>query len=148
MLMRMAILAGLAVVLLAGCGSDEGGSGDAGGGQVKLDGPLTYERGGGIAGRRDRLVVQPDGTGTLTVQDTSQPVKLSDADLDKLAAELQSTDLGSLPKDSTTKPPVPDAFGYRVSYGGATVTTDSPGMPKALRGLVAQLGELVDRYGR
>ena len=29
-------------------------------------GPVTYERGGGIAGRRDRLVVQPDGNAKLT----------------------------------------------------------------------------------
>jgi len=53
--MRMAILAAL-IVLLAGCGADE---------QAALSGPLTYERGGGLAGRRDRLVVRPDGSATL-----------------------------------------------------------------------------------
>ena len=31
------------VVLLAGCGADE---------KASLSGPLTYERGGGLAGRR------------------------------------------------------------------------------------------------
>jgi hypothetical protein len=143
MLMRMAILAGLALVLLAGCGSD-----DAAPSSAKLSGPVTYERGGGIAGRRDRLVVRPDGSATLTVQDRSKPVKLTDKELATLASDLQSTDLGSLPKDSTSQPPVADAFGYRVSYGGDTVTTDDPGMPKALHGLVARLGGLVDRYGR
>jgi hypothetical protein len=142
MLMRRAILAGLAVVLLAGCGSDDGAPAKA-----SLSGPVTYERGGGIAGRRDRLVVQPDGSGTLTVQDKSKPVKLTDDELGTLAADLESTDLGSLPKDSTSQPPVADALGYRVSYGGDTVTTDQAGMPKALRGLVARLGALVDRYG-
>jgi hypothetical protein len=143
MLMRMTILAGLAFVLLAGCGSDEGGSPSA-----KLSGPVTYERGGGIAGRRDRLVVQPDGKGTLTVQDKSKPVTLTGTELETLASDLESADLGSLPKNSTSQPSVPDAFGYRVSYGGDTVVTDDPGMPKALRALVARLGALVDRYGR
>ena len=65
-----------------------------------------------------------------------------------LRAAVDLADEGALPEDSTTKPAVPDAFGYRLSYGGDTVTTDDPGMPKALRGLVARLGALVDRYGR
>jgi hypothetical protein len=138
MLMRIAILAGLAV-LLAGCGADE---------KASLSGPLTYERGGGLAGRRDRLVVRPDGSATLTVRDRSKPVKLTAKELDTLAADLEHADLGSLPADSTAPKPVPDAFGYRVSYGGDTVTTDDPGMPAKLRGLVARLGGLVDRYAK
>jgi hypothetical protein len=146
MLMRMTLLAGLAVVLLAGCGSDESGSG-GGEGKASLSGPVTYERGGGIAGRRDRLVVQPDGSGTLTVQDKSQPVKLTAKELETLATDLETADLGSLPKNSTTDPPVADAFGYRVSYGSDTVTADDPGMPAKLKGLVARLGGIVDRYG-
>ena len=142
--MRMAILAGLALVLLAGCGSDDG---DGGGEQAAaLTGPLTYERGGGIAGRRDRLVVEPDGSATLTIRDKTKPVKLKDSELDRLVTDLEVVDLASLPADSKAPRPVPDAFGYRVTYDGATVTTDDPGMPDALRGLVARLGALVDRY--
>jgi hypothetical protein len=138
MLMRMAILAGL-LVLLAGCGSDE---------KASLSGPLTYERGGGIAGRRDRLVVKPDGSATLTVREQSRAVKLTGKELDTLASDLEAADLGSLPPDSGSERPVPDAFGYRVSYGGDTVTTDSASMPKKLRALVARLGGLVDRYAQ
>ena len=144
--MRITILAGLALVLLAGCGSDGGGSG--GSTQAALSGPVTYERGGGIAGRRDRLVVQPDGTATVTVQDKSRPVKLTGKELDTLAADLERTDLGSLPDNSASQSPVPDAFGYRVSYGGDTVTTDSAAMPKKLRALMARLGGLVDQYAK
>ena len=139
--MRMTILAGLALVLLAGCGSDDRGENAA-----SLTGPLTYERGGGIAGRRDRLVVEPDGSATLTIRDKSQPVKLSDKELATLATDLEHADLPSVPKDSKAPKPIPDAFGYRVSYDGATVTTDDPGMPDELRGLVARLGAIVDRY--
>jgi hypothetical protein len=141
MLKRMVILAGVLMVL-AGCGDDEGGSSS----DAKLSGPLTYERGGGIAGRRDRLVVRPDGSATLTVRDTPTSLTLTDKELSKVVTEVESADLGSLPADSTTKPPAPDAFGYRISYGGDTVTTDDPGMPDQLRRLAAQLGQLVDRY--
>ena len=115
--MRTMLLAALALALAAGCGDDEGGSGGSGG-DAKLSGPLTYERGGGIAGRRDRLVVRPDGSATLTVRDKPKSVTLTDKELDTVATDLESADLGSLPEDSTTTPPVPDAFGYRINYGG------------------------------
>jgi hypothetical protein len=138
MLMRMAILAGL-VVLLAGCGADE---------KASLSGPLTYERGGGLAGRRDRLVVRPDGSATLTVRESSKAVKLTAKELDALASDLEAADLGSLPSESASERPVPDAFGYRVSYGGDTVTTDSAAMPEELRALMARLGGLVDEYAK
>jgi hypothetical protein len=144
MLMRTMLLAGIALLLLAGCGDDAGGGG--GDGKPALSGPLTFERGGGLKGRRDRLVVQPDGKAALTVRDKTKPIQLSDAELAKLRSDLDDTDLGALPADSTSERPVPDAFGYRVKYGGDTVTTDDPAMPDELRGLVARLGALVERY--
>ncbi len=58
---------------------------------------MTYERGGGLKGRRDRLVVQPDGSATLTVQDKPKSVRLTDKELDTLAGDLDEADLGSLP---------------------------------------------------
>ena len=143
--MRTLLLAGLAFVLLAGCGDDGGGSVSSGPGA--LSGPLTFERGGGLAGRRDRLVVQPDGRAALTLRDTTRSFRLTDAELAKLQSDLDDADLGSLPADSTSERPVPDAFGYRVNYGGDTVTTDDAAMPEALRGLMARLGALVERYG-
>jgi hypothetical protein len=143
MLMRIVILAALLLLLAAGCGDDEGGGEGA-----ELSGPLTYERGGGIQGRNDKLVVRPDGSATLTVRDKPKSVTLTDKELGTVATDLADADLGSLPKDSTTQPPVPDAFGYRISYDGATVTTDDPGMPEQLKGLTARLGALVERYGR
>jgi hypothetical protein len=144
MLMRTMLLAGIALLLLAGCGDDAGGGG--GDGKRALSGPLTFERGGGLKGRRDRLVVQPDGKAALTVRDKMKPIQLSDAELAKLRSDLDDTDLGALPADSTSERPVPDAFGYRVKYGGDTVNTDDPAMPDELRGLVARLGALVERY--
>ena len=99
-------------------------------------GPMTYERGGGIAGRRDRLIVQPDGTAELTVRDKTKAVELTDKELDELGRDLEHADLASLPKDSTSKKAVPDTFGYRVTYDGTTVTTDDPACPSGSRGLV------------
>jgi hypothetical protein len=147
MLMRRLLMVGIALVLLAGCGDDGGGEGGGGGEPgATLTGPLTYERGGGIAGRRDRLIVQPDGKAALTVRETTKSIELTDGELDKLVRQLEEADLPSLPANVTSKKPVPDTFGYRVAYDGATVTTDDPAMPDKLRGLVSGLGALVERY--
>jgi hypothetical protein len=145
MLMRMAILTGLALALAvaAGCGSDDGGTGDE---KPALAGPLTYERGGGLAGRRDRLVLQPDGTAKVTAFGRTREVELAGKELDRVAAALDSAELSSLPARSTSPKPVPDAFGYRIQYGTSEVTTDDPAMPEKLRALVARLGAIVDRY--
>ena len=145
--MRTLLLAGIALVLLTGCGDD----GDPGGGSEKsatLTGPVTYERGGGVAGRRDRLVVEPDGKAKLTVQTATKSIQLSDAELADLERELAKADLTSLPADSTSKTPVPDTFGYRVTYDDTTVTADDPAMPAKLRALTAGLGALVERYDK
>ncbi len=101
--MRMTILAGLALVLLAaGCGSDdEAAAARAAASRPQLSGPVTYERGGGLKGRRDRLVVQPDGSATLTVRDKTKSMTLTDKELATLADDLDQADLGSLPADST-----------------------------------------------
>jgi hypothetical protein len=142
MLMRMTLLAGLALVLLAGCGGDDGGGGE----KAQLARPLIYERGGGLAGRRDRLVVQPDGTAKLTVRNKTSEIELKPAELDRIATEVEQADLASVPSRSTSPKPIPDAFGYRIQYGSNDITTDQAALPKEIRSLVARLGQLVDRY--
>ena len=139
--MRTLLLAGLALVLLAGCGDDEDG-----GGKPALAGTLIYERGGGLAGRRDRLVVAPDGRAKLTVRGKTRDVELKPQELDRIAAEVKKADLPSVPERSTSPKPIPDTFAYRIQYGTSEVTTDDPAMPDELRSLVARLGQLVERY--
>jgi hypothetical protein len=148
--MRTAVLiAGLLVLALAGCGDDESPAdpGEPSGG-AQLAGPLTFTRGGGIAGRTDKLVLQPDGSGSLTTRSGGErAVKLDAAQLDTLASDVESADLAGLPEDSTAGRPQPDAFGYRVVYDGATVTTESGAIPDRMGPLVATLSKIVDRYG-
>ena len=141
--MSQLLFAGLLALLLVACG-DDGGGGDA----AMLKGPLSYERGGGIAGRRDRLVVQPDGSASLTTREKTRAIKLSDGELNALAAKLEQTDLASLPTKSTSPRPIPDAFGYRVTYEGKTVDTDQEAVPEKLSPLLSELGTLVDRHGK
>jgi hypothetical protein len=146
MLMRMvALVAGLALVASAGCGDDGGGGGS---GKPALAGPLTYERGGGIMGRRDRLVVQPDRSAKLTTFGKTRAFELTAKEFDTLAVAVRKADLPSVPASSTSPRPVPDTFGHRIQYGSSTVTTDDPSIPDGLRPLVGELGRLVGRHGQ
>jgi hypothetical protein len=137
------------IAAFAGCGGSEDEAEAPGGGDggARLEGPLTYTRGGGVAGRADRLVVRPDGSGTVTTRAGEKPVKLSAEQLSEVAEELRRAKLAELPATSVADPPAPDAFAHRVVYGGVTVTADDPSMPAQLRGLVGVLGRLVDRLG-
>ena len=148
--MRTAVLiAGLMTLALAGCGGDEESPADPGGsGGAQLSGPLTFTRGGGIAGRTDKLVVQPDGSASLTTRSGGErAVKLEAAELQRLADDVGSADLAGLPEDSTAGRTQPDAFGYRIVYDGATVTTESGSIPDRMGPLVATLSEIVERLG-
>jgi hypothetical protein len=149
--MRTAVLiAGLMTTLaIAGCGGDDESPADPGEpAGAQLAGPLTFTRGGGIAGRADELVVQPDGTGSLTTRSGGErAVKLEAAELERIADEVERADLPGLPEDSTAGRPQPDAFGYRVAYRGATVTTESGSIPDRMGPLVATLSKIVERLG-
>ena len=151
--MRSAVLiAGLMTLAIAGCGGDDespaGSGGPGSSGDAQLAGPLTFTRGGGIAGRADKLVVQPDGSVSLTTRSGGErAVKLESAELQTIADNADSADLTGLPEDSTAGQSQPDAFGYRVAYGGATVTTESGSIPDRMGPLVATLSKVVDRLG-
>jgi len=143
MLMRMIVLTSLVAALVAGCGDDGGGGGDA---KPTLAGPLTYERGGGIQGRRDRLIVQPDHSAKLTTFGKTREFELKAKEFDSLAAEVEKADLASVPERSTSPRPIPDTFGHRIQYDASEITTDDPAIPDELRPLVGRLGGLVQRY--
>jgi hypothetical protein len=139
-------------LVLAGCGGDDespaGSRGPGSSGGAQLAGPLTFTRGGGIAGRADKLVVQPDGSVSLTTRSGGErAVKLEPAELQTIADNADSADLAGLPEDSTAGRTPPDAFGYRVVYDGATVTTESGSVPDRMGPLVATLSKIVDRLG-
>ena len=147
-----ALIAGLVALLaVAGCGGEDESPADPGGdpGGAELAGPLTFSRGGGIAGRTDKLVLQPDGAGSLTTRSGGQrAVKLKPSQVQAVADGVEQADLPGLPEDSTAGRPQPDAFGYRVSYQGATVTTESGSIPDRMGPLVGTLSKLVDGLDR
>lgn len=117
---RLAVVVLLAALPLTGCGGSAGSSPAptrSASGQ-----PVELQRGGGIAGNRDAVTVQPDGswrrtartgaatTGTLSADQRDQLTRMA-AD-PALAAEATRT----VPESGCA-----DGFDYQLSAGGTTV---------------------------
>ena len=145
-----ALIAGLVALLaVAGCGGEDESPADQGEpGGASLAGPVTYSRGGGIAGRTDKLVVQPDGSGSLTTRSGGErAVKLEPSQMRQIA-------------DGVERPTSPAARGLDRRAGpagrlrvprllqGATVRTESGSIPERMGPLVGALGEIVDDLDR
>jgi hypothetical protein len=108
-----------------------------------LTSPVRFERVGGIAGRRDRLEVRPDGTFVLTTGD-SRPVtrQLSEAELAAVVSAAKAVDLRAQPAPTSPTAAVADGFRYRVSVQGRTITTTDEQADGAVRRLVDVLTPL------
>ncbi|MCW2642782.1 MAG: hypothetical protein JWP76_5088 [Dactylosporangium sp.] len=109
---------------------------------------VEYGRRGGLAGVDDRLVVQPDGSFTISHRGgTVSHGRMSPADLTKLRQVLEASHFGQIPV-MTASGGVADAFTYHVVYAEHEVTAADGGVPAALRPVLAELEELLQRYGR
>jgi hypothetical protein len=125
----------LGTLALAGCGGT--------GAQPSLQAPVHYTRGGGIAGVQDELVIAPDGSARLSGRGV--PMRrfgVSRADREALAQALGEVDWSARPGR-----PIPDAFGYGVSYRGRTVSAQDGEVPPRLAPLLGRLGTIARRHG-
>jgi hypothetical protein len=139
MLARMLMM--LVALALPACAGDGGAS---------FDGPLSYVRGGGQTGEARELTVRPDGTGTFVVErGLAQPrevaIRLTAGERDRLAKAVASVDLGAIEDDESE--PIPDAFGYGISYGGEEVHWQADHRPEQLDALGGELSRLAEKYG-
>ncbi len=132
------ILAGLGAAALVGCGSSGGAPRPA---------PLvSYVRSGGLAGVFDELRVSGSGAATLRVAPSSPPIsfRLRPAEVERLQRDLDAADIGSIP--SRRAPACADCFHYRIAASGDAVEADESRVPRALRPLLAELGQIVDAH--
>jgi hypothetical protein len=136
--MRAAIL--LLLVLLTGCG---------GAAEVPtLQGEVRFSRGGGIAGLQEELVIAPDGQARVTSRGrTIARFKVPKAERDAIAGDLRQARFSSLPKDASPGPPVPDDFGYTISYDGHTSSAQGSRMPDRFTRASDTLGDVARGHG-
>lgn len=124
---RLAAVVLLAALPLAGCGGSSGSSGSPAPAPTSAAGtgaaePVALQRGGGIAGVRDAVTVQPDGSWRRTAKTGSPSTGTLSADqrarLTRMAADptLRSEATRTVPEIECA-----DGFDYQLTAGGTKV---------------------------
>jgi hypothetical protein len=147
MSMRALVTTVVLALALGACGGEEETTGGPSGGGGGLSGPLQFLVTGGEAFREDRLTLQPDGAVRVQTRQGSRSATLTPGELSEVESQLDAAELGEIPEDSTTEPPMPDALGYGLVYEGREVNTDAGSMPERLQPLVGTFMKLLERYG-
>jgi hypothetical protein len=108
------------------------------------DGPLVvYERAGGIAYTAQRLVIEKDGSATVTVEGPGEigaEFQLSESELGELHALLDAASFET-PEPSGCA----DCYAYVIESGGESATFDQTNFPEGTEPLVEFLSKIVER---
>jgi hypothetical protein len=104
---------------------------------------VLFVRSGGFAGLDDHLVIEPDGSATLTRRSSARiETEVTPSELDSLRRAL---DRIHLPRLGRHQPGPPDTFVYTVTFGGSSVHVAQTAVPPGLRELVGILLEIMNR---
>jgi hypothetical protein len=155
------LLAGALLLGAAACGDEPSGSaanapsgtsgtsGTSGSGQPtstsqagQLPGRIVLTRTGGIAGMDDALVLNPDGSYTVTRKGQAPVNRRADAaQLAAIATAVQGAELGQLPRGATNGT-VSDEIFYKLNVGSRTYLIASTQAPEQVKPLLDELGAL------
>jgi hypothetical protein len=136
----MRALIAVVVLLVGGCGGAAEKEG--------LGGEVRFSRGGGIAGLQQELVIAPDGRAHVTSRGrTVERFQVPEAERDAIADDLRKARFSSLPKDASPGPPVPDDFGYTISYDGHRSSAQGSRMPDRFARASDTLGDVARAHG-
>ena len=143
MIRSLAALAALAAIALVGCGGSDEPAGPPSG---KLSAPLTYVRDGRDGVHRE-VTVQPDGTGTLSLEGDAKSgqaaFELEPAELTRIAELTSEADLASVDSPDHHE----DAnHTFVLTYGDAKVTWDEEERPKGLEQLTSRMFDVLEKY--
>jgi emfourin len=135
--MKALLLATLALLVVA-CGNDASAA--------ELGGTLKYARSGGIAGISERATVKTDGHVTVSGRKRrTRTARLTGAERQRLSRLVRAADLAHVKVDGKSE--CCDQFEYSLSYRGRTLQWSDAHFPKPLGKLVAELNDLVVKYG-
>ena len=132
------------VAFAAGCGDDQATAPTVPPTTSDQGGPLVvYERAGGIAYTAQRLVVEEDGSATVTVEgpgDIGAEFQLSEAELEELRALVDAASF-----ESSEPSACADCYVYVIESGGESATFDQTNFPPGTEALVEFLTRIVER---
>jgi hypothetical protein len=144
---RVGLVFALVVLVLTGCAknapADEPGQNAPSPSVSDVTTFLEFERQGGLKGADDHLIVQRDGTYTLTRRNQSGATgRLTQAQLNGIEQALIAANFKSLPhvnKGGT----IADGYTYRIVYDGYEVQAEDGAIPPALKNVISTLNALL-----
>ncbi|GAA4358711.1 protealysin inhibitor emfourin [Angustibacter luteus] len=151
-----ALLGGVLVLGAGACGSEQPGpaagttSGTTSGTTAAtstgtpgvLAGPVVLTRTGGIAGMHDAVVLNPDGTYTVSRKVGEPVTRTADpAQVKAIADAVEQANLPALPA-STPDTTTSDQIYYKLSVGSRTYVINGTQTPEEVKPLIEALGEL------
>jgi len=146
---RVGLLFVLVALVLMSCARNEPGQNPASPAVSEVTSPsnvlLEFGRQGGLKGADDHLVVNRDGTFTLTRR--NQPDvsgQLTPDQLTALQQALTASNFKSIPHVNKGGA-IADGYTYRIVYDGYEVLAEDGGIPPALKTVVETLNALLSR---
>ena len=106
---------------------------------------VDYHRTGGIAGLSDRLVIFDNGVAVISGKSTSSVVTLNATDLALIAVLFNQSDFAQLQANYSAPRGSADLITYTISYRGKTVTAAETSTPPALKVVIDQLNQIINR---
>lgn len=105
---------------------------------------VEYRRSGGFVGFDDHLVINKDGTTTLTRHTTVSEFTLDQNSIDRLNALFEEAAFSELRRRYVPPRAGNDLFEYEVTYSGKTVRAVDGAAPPSLTIVLDTLNRIVD----
>jgi hypothetical protein len=148
---RQLVVSALVALAIPGCGS-EGPDGPtqtttprptASATGAPVTGAIDFALEGTIAGRKDQLHIEPDGSATLRSRNTApRTLDLPQRVVDNVRKDVGAANLPAL-EARYGGPPVSDGSTQTITVAGKTVESDNGGAPDALDTALADLTDVV-----
>ena len=108
---------------------------------------VDYTRQGGLLGTDDHLVLQDNGSGSLTRRGTTSAIMLDASELSRLREQLAAADFDHLDPAYGPEHACCDQFEHRLRYRNRTVRAIDGEAPERLRALLAVFSDIIAARG-
>jgi hypothetical protein len=95
----------------------------------------------------DRLVIEADGSATLTRNSEEYEFTLDPERAERLLSRLEAAEFADLQEEYLASDEARDIFTYEVSYQGHSVRAQDGAVPPELAPVLDELNEIIEEYG-
>ena len=105
---------------------------------------VEYKRSGGFAGLNDHLILNENGTASLTRKSIDSEITVSETNMTQLRSMLESVDFRRLEKEYLASRQGADYIEYQIIYNGHAVRTQDTAIPEPLQPIIDLLNTICE----